>query len=257
MPGKQRFVNRLRLTQDQSVFTSDEFLREIVIFSGQPETQFSRVFENPIRMNFLPSKIFPVLATAFIAAISTTGAFGQAAKVVGEKPAFDDIPSPEFSGGKNKAFKPKDWLEIETKLKVSLSPEPRSKTCDKITVKWYIAVKNPDKVGTMLLLTKTIDHVNIPLDEDIYCSVYLSPASIKRITGNDRGGKAAVEYVGYEVLVNGEKMSQETNKGQPGWWNAASDKISRSESVPLLNKAETPFSNMWWDRYAEVNVERR
>jgi hypothetical protein len=96
--------------------------------------------------------------------------------------------------------------------------------------------------------------VNAPLDEDIYCSVYLSPASIKRLTGSDKGGKNAVEYVGYEVLISGEKVVSETSKGKVGWWNAASDKISRSDTVPLLNKSETPFSTMWWDRYAEVAV---
>jgi hypothetical protein len=109
----------------------------------------------------------------------------------------------------------------------------------------------------MLLLTKDIEHVNIPLDEDVYVSVYLSPASLKRLTGSDRGGKNVVEYVGYEVLVNGEKVAAETSKGKVGWWNAASSKISRSEAVPLLNKAETPFRDMWWDRYAEVAEQRR
>ena len=198
-----------------------------------------------------------IAASAFISLISIGSAFGQTAKVVAEKPVFDDIGSPEFSGGKQKSFKPGEWLEMEAKLKVSISPEPKSKTCEKITVKWYVAVKNPDKPGTFLLLTKTVDHVNVPLDQEVFCSSYLSPASIKRLTGSDRGGKGAVEFVGYEVLVNGEKKVEETNKGKPGWWNAASDKISRSESVPLLTKAETPFANMWWDRYAEVGVERR
>lgn len=205
-------------------------------------------------MNALLRKTLSFTASAIIAGLSMGSAYGQAAKVVGEKPTFDDLPSPEFSGGKQKSFKPKDWLEIEAKLKISLSPEPKSKTCEKLTVKWYIAVKNPEKSGTFLLLTKDIEHVNAPLDEDIYCSVYVSPASIKRLTGSDKGGKNAVEYVGYEVLVNGEKVVAETNKGKVGWWNAASDKISRSDSVPLLNKSETPFSTMWWDRYAEVAV---
>lgn len=205
-------------------------------------------------MNALLRKTLSFTASAIIAGLSMGSAYGQAAKVVGEKPTFDDLPSPEFSGGKQKSFKPKDWLEIEAKLKISLSPEPKSKTCEKLTVKWYIAVKNPEKSGTFLLLTKDIEHVNAPLEEDIYCSVYVSPASIKRLTGSDKGGKNAVEYVGYEVLVNGEKVVSETNKGRPGWWNAASDKISRSDSVPLLNKSETPFSTMWWDRYAEVAV---
>ena len=208
-------------------------------------------------MKSLSRKSFAIAASAILTALSIGGAFGQAAKVVGDKPSFDDIPSPEFAGAKNKPFKPKDWLEIEVKLNMALSPEPKSKTCDKITVKWYIAIKNPEKPNTMLLLSKDIDYVNVPLQEDIYCSVYLSPSSIKRVTGAERSGKQAVEYVGYEVLMNGEKVASETNKGKPGWWNAASDKISRSEAVPLLNKSETPFGPMWWDRYAEVSAERR
>jgi hypothetical protein len=203
-------------------------------------------------MNVLLRKSLSFTASAIIAGLSIGSANGQAAKVTGDKPAFDDLQSPEFSGGKQKSFKPKDWLEMEVKLRVSLSPEPKSKTCEKLTVKWYVAVKNPEKAGSMLLLTKDVEHVNIPLEEDIYCSVYLSPASIKRLTGTDAGGKATVESVGYEVLINGEKVATETSKFKAGWWNAASDKISRSDSVPLLNKSETPFGNMWWDRYAEV-----
>jgi len=202
-------------------------------------------------------KTFAVTASAIIFTISAGSVLGQTPTILGDKPTFDDLLSPEFSGGKQKAFKPKDWLEIEAKLKISLSPEPASKTCEKLTVKWYIAVKNPEKPSTMLLLTKEVNHVNVPLSEDIYTSVYLSPASIKRLTGFDRAGKGAVEYVGYEVLVNGVKAFQETSKGKAGWWNIPSEKISRSESVPLLTKSETPFANMWWDRYAEVSVERR
>lgn len=208
-------------------------------------------------MNALLRKSFSITASAFIAALSIGSASGQAAKAVIEKPAFDDLPSPEFPGGKSKAFKPKDWLEIETKLNLSLSPEPASKTCDKVIVKWYVAVKNPEKPGTFLLISKDIEYVNVPLSEDVYCSVYLSPSSIKRLTGFDRAGKGSVEYVGFEVLINGEKVAQETSKGKVGWWSAASDKISRTEKVPLLNKAETPFASMWWDRYAEVSAERR
>lgn len=203
-------------------------------------------------MNALLRKLVSVTAFAVITSFPTGSALGQAAKVAGEKPSFDDLPSPEFSGGKQKSFKPKDWLEIETKIKVSMSPEPKSKTCDSLTVKWYVAVKNPEKPGSMLLLTKDIEHVNVPLEEEVYCSVYLSPASLKRLTGSDSGGKSAVEAVGFEILIDGVKVAEETTKFRPGWWNAASDKISRSDTVPLLNKAETPFGNMWWDRYAET-----
>lgn len=202
---------------------------------------------------------FVTVAATFSAALAFSGsAFAQAVKVDVEKPTFDDLPSPgDFGGTKSKSFRPKDWLEVEAKLKVQMAPEPPSKTLERLTVKWYVAVKNPEKSGTFLLLSKQVEYVNVPLQEDVYTSVYLSPASIRRITGQDRAGKNAVELVGFEVLVNGEKVAAETNKSQVNWWNTASDKISRSETVPLLSKKETPFSVMWWDRYAEIAEERR
>jgi|688.fasta_scaffold126945_3 hypothetical protein len=189
---------------------------------------------------------------ALFGSITLQTASAQESRAVADKPTFDDLDSPQFSGGKQKAFTPKSWLEIETKVKLSMRPEPKSKTCDRMTVKWYVAVKNPERPGTMLLLTRDIEHVNVPLEEDVYCSVYLSPAAIKSLTGVDRAGKRSVEAVGFEILINGVIVAEETSKFQPGWWNAASNKISRSTAVPLLSKIETPFAQMWWDRYAEV-----
>jgi hypothetical protein len=207
-------------------------------------------------MNVLIRKTFSITASSLIAALTIGSAVGQQVKVEGEKPAYEDLLSPDIPGTK-KSFKAKDWLEIEAKLRISMDPAPESKTCDKLTVKWYVAVKNPEKAGTMFLLTKDVEHVNLPLGEDIYSSVYLSPASIKRLTGFDRAGKSSVELAGYEVLVNGVKVAAQTSKsvgGKTEWWLIASPKISRTDTVPLLNKSETPFSMMWWDRYAEVSA---
>lgn len=199
-----------------------------------------------------------LFVSAIIASLSVANTFGQAVKVIADKPDFVDLQSPVFSDGNQKNFKRKEWLEIEVKLRVALAPQPKSETCDKLTVKWYILVENPDKAGTYMLLTKDIEHVNIPLNEDVYCSVYLSPASIKRISGANRAVKRLVESVGYEILVNGVKAAEGSSKFKEGWWNATSAKmpISRSDAVPLLNKTETPFSNMWWDRYAEIVREK-
>jgi hypothetical protein len=190
-----------------------------------------------------------------IGILSHPVANAQSYKVEGEKPDFEDIVSPDLGGSKN-GFKPKEWLEIEAKIKVDMSPSPRSKTADRILVKWYVAVENPDKQGTYLLLTKDITHVNIPLGEDVFSSVYLSPSSVRRLTGGDRAGKSLVYAVGYEVLVNGVKVAAETSNLKVDWWNSASDKISRSETVPLLDKSESAFAHMWWDRYAEISKEK-
>jgi len=201
--------------------------------------------------------LLAAITCAIATLVSAPHADAQAYKVEAEKPDFEDIPSPEFSGGKQKSFKPKEWLEIEASIKIQMSPAPPTKTAERILVKWYVAVENPDKKGTYLLLTKDITYVNVPLDEEVFSSVYLSPASVQRLSGSDRAGKSLVYLVGYEVLINGEKRAEESSKEKAGWWNTASDKISRSESVPLLDKSETAFAHMWWDRYAEILKEKR
>lgn len=208
-------------------------------------------------MKFLDLKSLTPVVVAALALMMVPAALGQQFKVEADEAEFEGYPSPTFDAGVSKKFKPKEWLEIEARIQVQMAPEPKSKTCDRVLVKWYVLVENPEKSGTYYLLTKDVEHVNIPLEEEVYCSVYLSPASVRRLLGTDRNGKKAVYSVGYEVVINGVVQGGATTKSKMGWWNSPSPKIARTDSVPLLDKTQTPFRNMWWDRYAEVNEERR
>jgi hypothetical protein len=230
-------------------------LRLPFLLSGQPAARFPIVHGNPIHMRTIRHNFLTVISCALAGVLSHSAANAQVFRVEGDKPAFEDISSPKLGDSKN-GFKPKEWLEIEASIKVDMRPEPRSKTADRILVKWYVAVENPDKQGTYLLLTKDITHVNIPLGDKVFSSVYLSPSSVRRLTGGDRAGKSMVYLVGYEVLANGVKVAENSSKDKPGWWNIASNKISRSEVVPLLDKSESAFAQMWWDRYAEISKEK-
>lgn len=210
-------------------------------------------------MRIIQLRLFTAITCAALGVLSNSAANAQAYKIEGGKPTYDNLQSPQFTGGSQKGFKPKDWLEMEASIKVQMAPAPPSQTAERILVKWYVAVEHPEKKGAYLLLTKDITLVNVPLNEEVFTSVYLSPSSVKRLTGSDNGGKKAVYLVGYEVLVNGEKKAHQSTKspqGQTDWWNAASDRISRSDTVPLLDKTGTPFANMWWDRYAEISIEK-
>lgn len=184
--------------------------------------------------------------------LSPCAAFGAVKVDVTEKPKLEDVMSPEFGGVRSKAFRAKNWLEIEVKIKIQMKPEPKTKTCDKVTLKWYVAVENPEKSSTMLKLTKEIEYVNVPVGDDVFCNVYLSPASIKHLTGFDRSGKSAIKYAAFEVLIDGKVVAEATDKGPPKWWSIQSDHIADSTTVPLLNKMETPFAAVWWDRYPEI-----
>ena len=203
-------------------------------------------------------KSLTVGACALFVAFTLPHASAQTVTATVGKLTSDALLSPQFSvrGTEKGGFKPKEWLEIETSVNLTMNPEPKSMTCDRLTIKWYVVVKDTERSGRFLLLTRDVEHVNIPVKDDVYCSVYLSPASVRRLTGGDRASSRMVERVGYEILVNGVKVAQESSKGDPGWWNAASEKISRSDAVPLLSKNETPFAHLWWDRYAEVSESR-
>ena len=201
------------------------------------------------------SALASVAASAAVLSLLTATANGQGKGEISNV-TFDNIPSPEVQSGKSKSFKPKDWLEVEAGIKLPAGNAEQKKAgfINQVTVKWYVAVKNPEGKG-VIKLAKTINHINVPIDEEIFSSVYMSPSALKRLTGSDKASKGAVEAVGVEVLVDGEKVAQSAVKQKEGWWNAGS-LSDQSDKFPLLNKDETPFAMLWYDRYAEIQKER-
>ncbi|WP_418670611.1 Amuc_1102 family pilus-like protein [Akkermansia sp.] len=150
--------------------------------------------------------------------------------------------------------KPKRWADFEVPFKVEASPMPKSGYIDSLTFKFYIAVVNPDRARQYLKLYKEIKYVNVPVGESTYASVYLSPSSVKRITGSEGGRGKWVKYEGVVVEYNGKVVapySSERGKMEK-WWTIQSPSIVETTYYPLLNKDETPFSVYWYDRYPEI-----
>lgn len=198
-------------------------------------------------------------ATAIGLAMLASPLAAQQGKVDVDKPKFEDLQSPEVGGNTGKKnFKPKDWLEIEVKFKVEMPKSYKDEFVDAVKVKWFIAAKNPAGAG-MILLEKEVEHVNVPVGEDVYASIYLSPASVKRLSGSETANKSIIERVGGEIYVNGVEAykgsGKFSSKGEVDWWTKSG--LSRNEKIPLLKKNETPFEFLWWDRYAEIKAESR
>lgn len=187
------------------------------------------------------------------------GASGQALRVLAGEPIYAELYSPIFDGTAGKKFNPKAWLEVEAMIQVEMRPVPPTKSCDRLTVKWYLVVENPEKPRSKLLITKEVEHINIPLDEEVYVSAYMSPASVAQVIGSNRNVSKMVELLGYEVIYKGEVKAAVSSdrKLKAGWWNIASENLSRTATVNLLNKTQTPFAHLWWDRYAEVDITKK
>lgn len=171
-----------------------------------------------------------------------------------DDPKFLELQSPEIQDGNAKNFRPKDWLEIEVKLKVGrLAKEPADDYLDQIKVNWHVVVKGQDR--KLYKISKTVTHVNIPTDEEVYVSVYLSPNTLKRITGKARASKSDLEAVGGEVELNGAMVGFFTFGKAKGWWREALKNVEATSKFPLLDKTQTPFAPLWYDRYAEVEAK--
>lgn len=199
-------------------------------------------------------------ATFAVAVLAPCSALAQY-KVNIDKPEVEDIQSPDNAGsiGGNKSFSPKDWMEIEVKFRIEAKDKDK-KFADKVTIKWYVAAKNPEKNGRgFILLEKEITHINVPVGEDVYASIYLSPNSVQRLTGSDKISKSDIKNVGGTFVIDGltpvdQKKGFFSLDGTKVWWN--SGELARYDKIPLLNKAETPFKFLWWDRYAEIEAEK-
>lgn len=168
------------------------------------------------------------------------------------------LDSPTVSTGTvEKRFKPKKWAYIEAEMKVQAVPVPKTGYLDNMTVTFYATAKSPEGPKGYLLMKKEIRYVNIPVNEKVYVCAFMSPSSVKRLTGSDVINPSSFERVGVEVSYNGKVVAMDPGSGRVAWWNSSSSLIVPTNSYPLLNKDETPFSIFWYDRYPEINNPKK
>jgi hypothetical protein len=227
----------------------------VVNFSRQGRRASPSVNKTIQAMKIRKNSVLPLAAVLFsIVMFVPQEGFAQGnAKADVDKISFDALQSPDINVAKAKNFKPKEWLEVEAKVRLQAAPVPVSGFLDKITVKWYIAAENVGAKATALL-TKEVSYVNVPVDEDFFVSVYLSPSAVKRITGSDRASARTVKAVAMQILYNGKEIGTQSSSGPDNWWNNPT--LGQMSGVQVLNKNETPFKALWWDRYGEIEEQR-
>lgn len=179
-------------------------------------------------------------------------------KIKSSDPEFVPLQSPQVGGntGKKK-WSPKNWLEMEVEVELDAAGKgvPEDGHIDTLSVTWYVAVANKNgKKGDpkTLILSKTVTHVNIPIGEPFFLSSYLSPATVKRLTGSDRASKSTVKAVGGEINCPNAVEAVKFSNFRGAFWETKSDTVAESNRFPLLSKDETPFKFLWWDRYLEI-----
>lgn len=198
----------------------------------------------------------PALALLTALIVVTQAAYAEApntqVKATVKINRVQGMESPTVSTGTSSlAFKPKQWMFLEARVNIKAAPVPRTGYLDKLTVRFYVTATNPEAKGHVLM-SKEIVYVNFPVDTETNVCVFMSPSSIKRLTGSETVGGGTFDLCGIEVVYKENVVAADSNKRKPGWWRTANPNVVSTDSYPLLNKNETPFALFWYDRFPEI-----
>lgn len=178
--------------------------------------------------------------------ISGTAAFGQR-RVPTEfqltKITRNLISPPQYSYSGAEQFTSNQrerWLEVE----VEFSATPAF--TDELTLKYFILFNGK-------LFSGEVTHVNVSAGRENRSVIYVSPRTLARFTGNRAAELTAIQNIAVQIVQQGVvKDESSLVRAQPQWF----------ANVPqiagfLLNKNETPFAPLYWDRYEQIKASSR
>ena len=132
------------------------------------------------------------------------------------------------------------WLEVEVEF--GAAPE----YTDELTFKYFILLNGK-------LLTGEVTHTNVAAGRDNRSVMYVSPKTIARLMGNRPVTANTIQNIAVQIVQQGAvKHELSLERAQPQWFT----------SVPqvagfVLNKNETPFAPLYWDRYEQIKAPAR
>ena len=150
------------------------------------------------------------------------------------------VSTPQFgySGAQQYPTNQRDrWLEVEVEF--AAAPE----FTDELTFKYFILLNGK-------VLTGEVTHVNIAAGREIRSVMYVSPRGLARFVGKGVVTTNSVQNVAVQILQKGAIKDELSLVRAPGQWYAGVAAVSGF----VLNKNETPFAPLYWDRYEQIQT---
>src|SRR5436189_6461709 len=151
------------------------------------------------------------------------------------------ISTPQFAyaGAKQYPTDRRDrWLEVEVEF--SALPD----LTDELTFKYYILFN-----GT--LLTGDVTYVNIPAGRENRSVMYVPPRALERFANNRPITDNLFQNVAVQIAQAGAvKAEASLARAQPQWFAT----LQAAPSGFVLNKNQTPFAPLYWDRYEQIKA---
>jgi hypothetical protein len=132
------------------------------------------------------------------------------------------------------------WLEVE----VEFSAAPAF--TDELTFKYFILLNGK-------LLTGEVTHTNVAAGRENRSVMYVSPRTLARFMGNRAMTETAVQNIAVQIVQQGAVKGELSLARTAPQWYAAMPAVSGF----VLNKNETPFAPLYWDRYEQIKSSGR
>ena len=153
------------------------------------------------------------------------------------------IATPEFnySGAETFRTNTRDrWLEVEVEFSSALA------FTEEATFKYFILVNGK-------LLTGEVTHVNLVGGKELRSVMYVPPRALAYLMANRPLTLNTVENIAIQVSLKGAVQDElSLARSKPDWFSALP-----AEAGFLLNKNETPFAPLYWDRYEQIKPAGR
>jgi hypothetical protein len=175
-------------------------------------------------------------------AVAQVSAFGQVRdfQLLRIAPNFISSPQFTFTGAEQYVADLRErWLEVE----VTLASTPEFS--DELTVKYFILFNGR-------LLTGEVTHTNIPAGRENRSVMYVPPKALQHLMLGRPVTTAALQNITVQLLQRGVIMDELTLTRASAQWYAALPQIAGL----TLNKNETPFAALYWDRYLQIRTAR-
>lgn len=150
------------------------------------------------------------------------------------------VKTPEFSitGGQNKRYQTGSWLEVEVEFQSA--PD----MVDELTFNYKMLINGK-------LLVGEVTHVNIPKGREHYSVAYVSPRSLESVMMGKPMTSASIGGIWVEMSHQGQVLGVlGSNKG------TAVPNVPQVQGM-VLNKTQTPFAPLYWDRYEAIKSTPR
>ena len=132
------------------------------------------------------------------------------------------------------------WLEVEVEF--SAAPD----WTDELTFKYYILYNGK-------LLTGEVTHTNVAGGRGNRSVMYVSPRTLARFADNRPITVNMFQNIAVQIVQQGAVKDELSLMRAPAQWFSTMPQVSGF----VLNKNETPFASLYWDRYEQIKAPNR